>query len=191
MILSCIKRVRDKLGCDVGQTMIQMTLQGRKDKRILEKGLGELSTYGLMKAVGTTELRMLMDRLEMAGYYLMDQEDQTIQLTPAAGDVLYRGKTVEILTRKAPEEKVATVETLSTDASDLLDVLKELRNALARQAGLAPHALFTDVTLVEMAKKQPKTMSEFRKISGIGEIKASWYGKDFLAQIKKFREENR
>ena len=40
-----------------------------------------------------------------------------------------------------------------------------------------------------MAKKAPKNMSEFRKVSGVGEIKAAWYGKKFLQCIKDFKAE--
>ncbi|MBO5130049.1 MAG: DNA helicase RecQ [Oscillospiraceae bacterium] len=190
MILSCVKRIRDKLGYDVGMTMIQKTLQGRKDKRVLEKGLQELTTYGLMKDVGTTELRMLMDHLEMDGYLQTDQEMQTIELTPAAGKVLYHGEKVEILTRKAPEEKTSAAVEVTGQAAELLDALKELRNSLAREAGIPPYVIFSNATLADMAKKQPKTMREFRKVSGVGEIKAAWYGTAFLKRIQKFIDEN-
>ena len=190
MILSCVKRIRDKLGYDVGMTMIQMTLQGRKDKRILEKGLQELSTYGLMKDVGTTELRMLLDRVEMEGYLLSDPENQTVELTPSAAEVLYHGKKVEILVRRDPEEKTATAVELTGQAAELMDALKELRNKLAKEAGIPPYVIFSNATLTDMAKKQPKNLTEFRRVSGVGELKAAWYGKAFLKRIRQFREEN-
>ena len=41
-----------------------------------------------------------------------------------------------------------------------------------------------------MAKKMPKNMTEFRKVSGVGEIKANWYGKQFIQRIKEFKAEN-
>ena len=189
MILSCVKRIRDKLGYDVGMTVIQMTLQGRKDKRILEKGLQELTTYGLMKDVGTTEVRMLLDRLEMDGYLLSDPENQTLELTEAAKQVLYHGRKVEILVRRDPEEKKQEVQ-LSGGEAELMDALKELRNKLAKEAGIPPYVIFSNATLADMAKKQPKNLTEFRKVSGVGELKAAWYGKAFLKQVKKFREEN-
>ncbi|MBQ7801373.1 MAG: DNA helicase RecQ [Oscillospiraceae bacterium] len=192
MILSCVKRIHDRLGYDVGQTLIQRTLQGRKDKRLLEKGLQELSTYGLMKNTGSTEIRMLIDHLEMDGYLRTDPENQAVGLTPSAAQVLFHGRQVQILVRKEPEEKLpaAMKKLLSGPEAELLDALKELRNDLAREAGVPAYVIFSNATLTDMAKKQPKTMTEFRKVSGVGEIKAAWYGTAFLKRIQKFRDEN-
>ena len=39
-----------------------------------------------------------------------------------------------------------------------------------------------------MARKKPKTFLEFRKVSGVGELKANWYGASFLEQIRAFAE---
>ena len=191
MILSCVKRIRDRLGYDVGMTLIIRTLQGSRDKRVLEKGLQELTTYGLMKHTGSSEIRMLSDHLEMDGYLLTDQEDQTVRLTANAGQVLYHGKQVQILVRKEPKEKLpAAAQKLSGQETELLDVLKDLRGELAKEAGVPAYVIFSNATLMDMARKQPKNMTEFRKVSGVGEIKAAWYGTAFLKRIQKFRDEN-
>ena len=121
----------------------------------------------------------------------MDQELQTLQLTAQAGQVLYHGKQVQILVRKEPEEKLPpTMKKLLGQEAELLDVLKELRASLAREAGIPAYVIFSNATLTDMAKKQPKSMSEFRKVSGVGEIKAAWYGTAFLKRIQKFKDEN-
>ena len=191
MILSCIKRIYDKLGYYVGLTLITRVLQGSREKRVLELGLQELSTYGLLKSTGSTEIRTMIDHLEMGGYLQMDQELQTLQLTAQAGQVLYHGKQVQILVRKEPEEKLPpTMKKLLGQEAELLDVLKELRASLAREAGIPAYVIFSNATLTDMAKKQPKSMSEFRKVSGVGEIKAAWYGTAFLKRIQKFKDEN-
>ena len=74
--------------------------------------------------------------------------------------------------------------------SDLFDVLKELRSILAKEANIPAYVVFSNATLTDMAKKKPKTMSEFRKVSGVGEIKAAWYGTAFLNCIKQYYDEN-
>ena len=158
----------------------------------LENGLQELSTYGLLKNTGSTEVRMMMDHLEMDGYLQTGQEHQTLRLTPKAGQVLYHGKTVQILVRKEPEEKLppAMKKILGVTETELLEELKELRAKLAREAGVPAYVIFSNATLADMAKKQPRTMTEFRKVSGVGEIKAAWYGTAFLKRIQKFKDEN-
>ena len=79
---------------------------------------------------------------------------------------------------------------LTSEAADLFDVLKELRASLAKEAGIPAYVVFSNATLSDMAKKKPKTLSEFRKVSGVGEIKAAWYGKAFLDRIRSYNEES-
>lgn len=192
MILSCVKRIEDKLGCCVGINMIGNVLRGSKNKRLLELKLDELSTYGLLKDRGRSEVHSMIEHLEAEGYLQSDQEFQTLALTQIAGDVLYRGKTIHMKVEVECEEVVpagpAPVK-LSGEDTELLDVLKDLRMRLAKAAGIPAYVVFSNATLTDMAKKKPKNLSEFKRVSGVGEIKASWYGKAFLEEIRKFREE--
>ena len=188
MILSCVKRVTDKLGYAVGSAMIAKVLQGSKEKKILELGLHELSTYALLKDMGRSDIRAMADHLEMLGYLKLE-EHQVLELTPKAGEVLYRGEKVTMMVRKEPEEQKVIVSKLAGTSAELYDALKELRGELAKENNVPAYVIFSNATLSDMAKKAPKNMSEFRKVSGVGEIKAAWYGKKFLQCIKDFKEE--
>ena len=190
MILSCVKRIRDKLGYSVGISTVGRVLRGSRDKKILEQGLDSLSTYGLMKDRTRTEVHEMMDHLEAEGYLLTEPEYQILQLTPSAGQVLYQGKTVQMLVRKEEkqQEKINSSKLTGSDA-ELHDVLRELRADLAREAGVPPFVIFSNATLADMAEKKPLTTSQFKKVSGVGEIKAAWYGSPFLKRIRKFLEE--
>ena len=192
MILSCVRRIRDKLGYDVGINLLGNILRGSKNKRVLELSLNELSTYGLLKEKGRSDIHGMIDHLEAEGYLSTDPEFQTIGLTQAAAHVLYQGKTVTMKVEVEPEVPVPFLGApkLPEEAADLFDVLKELRAALAKEAGVPAYVVFSNATLTDMAKKKPKTLSEFRKVSGVGEIKAAWYGKAFLERIKAYTAEN-
>lgn len=191
MILSCVKRIQDKLGYSVGINMIGNVLRGSKNKRILELKLDELTTYGLLASHTRSDVHGMIDHLEAEGYLQSEHEFQTLQLSASASDVLYRGKTVMRRVEIEPAEIAAPMTTtaLSGDYAELFDALKELRSRLAREAGVPAYVVFSNATLTDMAKKRPKTTSEFRKVSGVGEIKAAWYGKDFLECIRKFEAE--
>lgn len=191
MILSCVKRIQDKLGYSVGINMIGNVLRGSRSKRVLELKLDELSTYGLLASRTRSEVHAMVDHLEAEGYLQSEFEHQTLQLTPAAAQILYRGKQVTMKVEIEPEEIAVPIasEELSGDYAELFDVLKELRGKLAKEAGIPAYVVFSNATLTDMAKKQPKTMSEFRKVSGVGEIKAAWYGTAFLKRIKEFEAE--
>jgi len=192
MILSCVKRIRDKLGYDVGLNLLGNVLRGSKNKRVLELSLQELTTYGLLKDRTRSDIHAMVDHLEAEGYLISDQEFQTIGLTAAAGQVLYRGETVQMKVEVEPEIPIPAISTqkLPEEAADLFDVLKELRMSLAKEAGIPAYVVFSNATLTDMAKKKPKTMSEFRKVSGVGELKAAWYGTAFLKRIQQYIDEN-
>lgn len=188
MILSCVKRIHDKLGYHVGIAVVARVLQGSKEKKLLQLGLDDLSTYGLMKTTGRREIRAMADHLEGLGYLLTESEHQTVRLTPKASQVLYRGQPVRMLVQKEKEELVSPAATtkLSGDEADLYDLLRELRGKLAREANIPAYVVFSNATLQDMARKKPRTMMDFRRVSGVGELKASWYGKVFLERIRKY-----
>ena len=192
MILSCVKRIDDKLGYHAGINLIGRTLRGSKDKRILELGLDKLSTYGLLKDRTRSEIHAMIDHLEAEGYLKSDHEFQTLQLAPSAVQVLYHGKPVQMKVETEPEEIVpaAAATKMAGEEAELFDVLKELREKLAKEAGIPAYVVFSNATLMDMANRKPKTMSEFRKVSGVGEIKAAWYGTAFLKRIQKYLDEN-
>lgn len=192
MILSCVKRIQDKLGYSVGINMLGNILRGSKNKRILELDLDTLSTYGLLKDRTRSDIHAMIEHLEAEGYLQSEQEFQTFQLTQKASEVLYRSKSVSMKMEVEPEEigpAVTTVK-LTGDETELIDALKELRAKLAREAGIPAYVVFSNATLTDMVKKRPKNLSAFKKVSGVGELKAAWYASAFMKRIRQFEEEN-
>lgn len=189
MILSCVRRIHDKLGYWVGMSLIVSVLRGSRNKRITELTLDQLTTYGLLRSRSQSEIRAMVDHLEGEGYLETEVEHQTIRLTVRSSQVLYHGQTVAMKVPMEPEEAVKVQQKLSLDETELFEVLKELRGKLAKKAGIPAYVVFSNATLTDMAKKQPLTMSEFRKVSGVGEIKAAWYGTAFLKRIQRFLDE--
>ena len=120
----------------------------------------------------------------------MDARDG-LGLTKDASDVLYRGKQVHMLVRKEPEEakEEKAEKKLSREDADLFEILKEVRSRLARDSGIPPFMVFTNATLQDMAKKKPINTTAFKKVSGVGELKANWYGKAFVDRIREYIKE--
>lgn len=194
MLLSCVKRVYDKLGYWVGIAMIVRILRGSKDQKILNLGLDKLSTYGLIRDKSRAEIRAIAAQLEAAGYLFTDREHQSLRLTPGAAEVLYHSKQVTMPVRKEPVHSAPThpaASKLSYEETDLYEVLRQLRAKLAEESNVPAYVVFSNATLQDMARKKPVTMTQFRKISGVGELKANWYGKAFLEEIKNYLEDHR
>lgn len=72
----------------------------------------------------------------------------------------------------------------------LLALLKDLRKDLAHRLGLQPWILFGDPALEDMSILYPISISELRNCQGVGEGKAKKFGKEFVALIAKYVEEN-
>ena len=72
----------------------------------------------------------------------------------------------------------------------LFRMLKDLRKSNAKKLGVPPFAIFQDPSLEDMALKYPITIEELHNIHGVGEGKAKRYGKDFVALIERYVEEN-
>ncbi|WP_290701914.1 ATP-dependent DNA helicase RecQ [Lacinutrix sp.] len=72
----------------------------------------------------------------------------------------------------------------------LMTMLKVLRKTNAKKLGVPPFVIFQDPSLEDMALKYPITVAELSNVHGVGEGKAKKYGKDFVALIDKYVEEN-
>ena len=72
----------------------------------------------------------------------------------------------------------------------LMTMLKDLRKRNAKSMGVPPFVIFQDPSLEDMALKYPVTLEELSNVHGVGESKAKKYGKDFVALIADYVEDN-
>ena len=111
-----------------------------------------------------------------------DPDHGALRLTQASGDILFRGKSLEMPARSAPAEEARQAE------SGLLQSLKDLRYRLAQKEGVPPFMIFSNATLTDMALKRPRSLADFLRVSGVGEVKARKYGTAFLLAIEDAAE---
>ncbi len=72
----------------------------------------------------------------------------------------------------------------------LMAMLKDLRKRNAKKLGVPPFVIFQDPSLEDMALKYPITLEELSNVHGVGDGKAKKYGKEFIALIDAYVEEN-
>ncbi len=77
----------------------------------------------------------------------------------------------------------------STDEK-LMVMLKDLRRKLGKKLGVPPFVIFQDPSLDDMTLKYPITIQELANVHGVGDGKAKKYGKEFVAFIADYVEEN-
>ena len=190
MILSCLKRIYDQLGHSVQVGILSRVLQGSREPQILELGLQSLSTYGLMKLTGRTQIAQMVQQLETDGYVSTDQKTQHLLMRPSAAQVLYHGEHIRMRVRKETVFEASRKEDRSF-SGELFQRLEEVREEIARESHVPAHTVFSDVCLKEMARKKPTTKSQFKKITGVGEIRAAWHGDRFVSVISQYLEEEK
>lgn len=179
MILSCIARSGQRFGAG----MIVDILRGSKKERLLAYRLERLSTYGLLKDKGEAEVRDLITLLAGEDYIRVVGDDYPVlKLTQRAGALL-RGE--ERLRMNRPQLK-RRAPSLAGQAYDeaLFAKLRTLRRTMAQNLALPPYLVFSDRTLMDLARRQPTDEEALLEVHGIGRVKASKYGPPFLSVIR-------
>ena len=189
MILSCVVRVREKLGYYVGKTLIVQVLRGSRDQRVRDLGLDKLSTFGLMAQLSAGRVRELMEFLELEGFLRINPAHSTLEPAGKARSLLFEGERLSMPLRKdrVREKKPASKGTALPEAREerLLAALRTLRARLAQAEGVPTYIVFSNAALADMARRAPRTMEAFLEVSGVGRVKAAKYGEAFLRVIQE------
>jgi ATP-dependent DNA helicase RecQ len=180
IIFSCIKRMNERFGV----TLVSQVLKGSKNKRILELGFQNLSTYGLLSNYTEKDISSTIQYLIAEGFLaLTEGQYPTVSLTNHAKPVLLGEELVHKRGIKI-HHKEAQVD------QELFNRLKEIRRVISTEEKIPPFMVFSDRTLRELSEVQPLTMGEFIGVKGIGEQKRERYGERILALISQYVEEN-
>ena len=191
MILSCIIRINRKLGYHMGLSTAVNVLTGSSEKRLLEKQLDTLPTYGIAKDIPSSRFYDTARSLIRMGY-ISEEEHSTLDVTPKANPVLKGEERVYVYLRpevtKKPKPAAAVYARPGAEAdSALLEKLREVRLKLSLKEHVPAYVIFNNATLTDMALREPQTEEEFLEVSGVGKTKAKKYGEIFMQAIKDYR----
>lgn len=189
MILSCVCRIRDKLGYTLGAAKTAAVLRGSRGAFIRELGLDTLPTCGLLHEVSRTEVGEMIDCLEEQGYLHTDEASGALCLTEQAGQVLFHGEQVLRPVRASVKPVRERKSVSAAEDPELYEVLRSLRAQIAGEQHVPAYVVFSNAALQDMAAKAPVTPDEFRSVSGVGRVKANAYGKRFCNAIRAYLAE--
>ena len=181
-----------------GKGRIIQMLVGSKSKEIIEAGLDKLTTYGLLKRIGTNALHPLFGELEKQGLIETSTgEYPLVSLTIKGNEVMRSGGNVRMMwpstapaasqpTKPGTQLTAAEVSTHELGFDDaLFEKLKKHRNAIAQSEGVPAYVVFSNQTLEFLTRLKPKSVEAALKIRGVGEKKAVTYLPEFIQVIKK------
>ncbi|PQO24969.1 DNA helicase RecQ [Blastopirellula marina] len=186
-ILSCIVRTGERFGADHNAKV----LCGSRDKRVLELGHDELSTYGLLQDQSIRAVRTWIEQLAGQRFLVKSGEFNVLKLTESGRELL-RGEVTPKLTR--PDADADDKPTRRKRKGDdwegvdrgLFESLRTLRRDKAEEAGIPAYIVFGDSSLRDMARQRPSTIESFRLIKGVGDKKCQDYGEAFTQHIAQY-----
>jgi len=175
-ILSCVRRMGERFGV----MLTAKVLKGSRDRKVLQFGFEQLTTYGIMHNYTEQAIADMINILLADGYLLMsDSKFPTIRLSAQATDVL-QGKAAVYRFVNEVEKKQEEVN------EGLFEQLRELRRQIATQAGIPPFTVFHDATLREMSQRLPTDEDAMLEIKGMGTAKFAKYGQAFLELVQSY-----
>lgn len=179
MIFSCILRMRERFGI----SLVAEVLKGSRNKKVLQYGFSNLSTYGLMKERTLKQICDFANILVAEGYILLTEGRYPVAgLSDRAYSVL-KGQE-KVLLKVRQKEKAAAGD------GALFEQLRGLRKEIAQRNGIPPYIVFADSTLREMSRQLPADQLAMLAVKGVGQRKFEQYGGPFLELIRKYADTN-
>ncbi len=182
-----------RTGQRFGVAYVTDVLLGKTDDRITQNDHDKVTTWGIGEHLKQIEWRSLYRQLIAQGYLSINMEKfGALELTELSRPLL-RGE-VSLLARKyrKPEKSKTTPKGTKAKSElramdeEMFEALREVRTELANEQGVPSFVIFSDASLIEMARKRPQTDETFKYINGVGDMKLKKYGKKFMDAISEF-----
>ena len=139
-------------------------------------GHDALKTFGVGKDRSPAEWRGVLRQLQSGGLIGRDGDDRDRLVLTEEGRRVLRGEAPfalreDVVSRKARRRSVAEAVASGGADAELLAALKALRGAIAAAQQQPAYVIFPDRTLIEMAKRRPRSLEELGGIYGVGAVK--------------------
>jgi ATP-dependent DNA helicase RecQ len=189
-LLSAVARSGQRFGA----AHLADILTGTMSETIKRQNHDGLKTFGVGQDKPKSAWTALTRKLFAAGALAeASAEHGGFCLTGKGEDILFGREAIALRadphadrrSRRAGRE-AARADGLDEGTAALFEHLRRLRLEIAREEGVAAYIIFTDRTLIAMARERPLGLSEMRAIEGVGERKLSQYGETFVAAIAEF-----
>jgi len=192
-LLSCIYRVRQASGFNVGMNHLTEVLTGADTEKIRRWGHDRLSTYGIGKDLPRPQWAAVGRELMRLGFVAVSAgEFATIELTTEGLAALVTRQPVTLTKPMATPKARRAASRAGSIACDeiLFERLRLLRKRLADERSVPAYIIFGDTTLRAMARYYPETAAAMEGIPGMGEKKRAEFAAVFAGEIADYLSAN-
>lgn len=192
-LLSCVYRVNRQSGFHVGMNHLIEVLTGADTEKIRRWHHDQLTTYGIGRDLARPEWSVIGRDLLRQGLLAVDDgRFATVQLTETGRDALRTRCPITLtkpMARPATRPRRRTSGAIDCDEI-LFEHLRRFRKTLADERHVPAYVIFGDVTLREMARRYPTSLSAMESITGLGTKKLAEFGQLFADAIETYLETN-
>lgn len=167
-------------------------LRGTETEKVVRAGHDRLPAFGAGSDRKKAEWQSLIRQMVASGFLALDIQgygglgmtEKSRALLQGDGSFHYRADSVAKTAPSRRKSRAAEPEhPLTAEQTDLLGILKELRLQLAKQRGVPAYVVFPDRSLIDMARRSPRTPEEFAEVNGVGATKLKDFAQPFLSAI--------
>ena len=169
-------------------------LRGMQSEKLMKAGHNKLSAYGAGSDLRKPEWQSIIRQLVSSGFLRLDVQGYGgLGITPKGNELMrgeesfrYRQDTLKKsrASKRRTRDLAADAELPEADTA-LLNELRALRLSIAKERGVPAYVVFTDRTLVDMARRKPGTIDDFAEVHGVGATKLRDFADIFLAVVNK------
>jgi ATP-dependent DNA helicase RecQ len=181
--LNAIQQTRQSFGI----SHIIDVLRGSQNRKLLDRGHDKLPAYNSGAQHSANQWRAWIDVFLDQGLIEQDLEFGSLRFLPEAQSVLRDERKVMAPAVAPTAGKSSSAATDDIEYNqDLFQELRRLRKEIADGQGVPPFVVFSDRTLVEMARLYPQSEAAFLMVNGIGQGKLATYGERFLTLLRDY-----
>ncbi len=192
-----VVRLIQQSGARFGAGMIIDALRGSKSEKVISRGLSRFDSYGALALYDQGTVSELLDGLIDKEFLRRTEGEYPVIMLGKNAPKLLSGDMKMTLrhmpltkAQKGKKEKSQAKYVKSAPEKGLFEYLRAFRMMLAKEAGVFPFMVFSDVTLRDLCAKRPHTLDDLLNVNGIGEAKKQKYGNLILKAIYEWEAEN-
>lgn len=194
LVIDTAKKTNERFGLN----HLVHVIRGVEDEYVKSYGHFDLDVFGKGSDEDADYWKSVIRQALIYQYLEKDIDNiGVLKITKKGLAFLKHPHTIELardhdFTTAVDEEEESTERPVNNKSYDtkLFEMLKTLRKKIAKEKNLPPFVIFQDPSLEEMATTYPTTNDELAQVNGVGTGKVNKFGKEFLALIRKYVDDN-